>query len=89
MNTDPKNPVTHEDISSLKAEIRELRLEIRNYTRALFDPEQPEKGFVVRVDRLERTQAFLTKLGWSVAGAAVTAVAASLWALLAKAGHPH
>lgn len=44
----------------------------------------PEKGIIVRVDRLEQNESRRAKYVGAAVGSAIAAVAAALWKLIAK-----
>jgi hypothetical protein len=64
------------------AKVERVEVAVEDHKKVLFGGDTPDKGLVVRLDRIEQLAATQTRLLWLFAGALVTISATVVWQLV-------
>lgn len=74
----------NDDSSRIMARLEEIGTKLDRIERFVTGDHEPEKGLLVRIDRIE--QAEITRKWWTqtAVGAAITAIVTSVWSIFAK-----
>lgn len=79
-----QSPTDNDDSSRIMARLEEIGTKLDRIERFVTGDHEPEKGLLVRIDRIE--QAEITRKWWTqtAVGAAITAIVTSVWSIFAK-----
>lgn len=69
----------HEDIKAIKRDVAKV-------LKLLDGNGEPERGLVVRVDRIEQREKARSKVLWTVGAGALTALGTTVWGWVTKGG---
>ena len=82
--TDPSNRDLMVKLVQMDERLKETDHRIRHVETHITGGDNPERGFHVRVDRLEQRAESAKWWTQTTAGAAITAIAASVWSIFSK-----
>lgn len=82
--TDPSNRDLMHKLIQMDERFRETENRVKRVEIHITGGDDPQKGFHVRVDRLEQKAETAKWWTQTTAGAAVTAIVASVWSLFAR-----
>jgi hypothetical protein len=69
-----------------QSQLDRIERRIVNIENTISGGTEPQKGFIVRIDRLERTISGATRVAWIALGAAVVSIVRAAWVILSGTG---